>query len=123
MRETKEASAFDFERLIVYSKAKQFHKDVSDYLEGIPGKNARIIDQLARATLSVPLNIAEGAGRYSKADKKNFYVVARGSVFECVALIDILYDKRLLSKGQKEAFYSQLEELSKMLSGLINSQK
>ncbi|MFH0886753.1 MAG: four helix bundle protein [bacterium] len=114
---------FDFEKFEVYKKAKQFAKDISAYLDSIPPKNTRIIDQLSRASLSIPLNIAEGAGRYSKADKRNFYTIARGSVFECVALIDILLDKNLLNSHHRDSYYLQLEELSKMLSGLINSQK
>ena len=114
---------FDFEKFEVYIKAKQLHKDIAEYLEHIPSKNSRIIDQLFRASLSIPLNIAEGAGRYSKPDKRNFYTIARGSVFECVALIDILLDKAFLNDSQRGDYYSRLEELSKMLSGLINSQK
>ena len=114
---------FDFEKFEVYKKAKQFTKEISDYLENIPSKNTRIVDQLSRASLSIPLNIAEGAGRYSKADKKHFYTIARGSVFECIALFDILLDKKLLELELKQKWYRDLEELSKMLSGLINSQK
>jgi len=114
---------FDFEKFDVYKKAKSFTKEISDFLDTLSLKNSKIIDQLSRASLSIPLNIAEGAGRYSKADKKNFYVIARGSVFECVALLDIILDKKLVVSEQKDKWYNQLEELSKMISGLINSQK
>ncbi len=114
---------FDFEKFEVYKKAKLFASELSNFTETIPGKYARIIDQLIRASLSVPLNIAEGAGRYSKPDKKNFYVIARGSVFECVAILDILLEKKLIAVDAKEGFYQAAEELSKMISGLINSQR
>jgi four helix bundle protein len=114
---------FDFEKFDVYIKAKQFTKDASDLLSGLKNAHPRLIDQLQRAALSIPLNIAEGAGRYSKADKKNFYVIARGSVFECVAIIDILFDMGLIDDIKKSVFYGRLEELSKMISGLINSQR
>ncbi|MFH1710561.1 MAG: four helix bundle protein [bacterium] len=114
---------FDFEKFEVYKKAKQITKETSDLLTSLKGANSRIIDQLQRASLSITLNIAEGAGRYSKADKKNFYIIARGSVFECVAIFDIICDMGLISELQKAAFYERFEELSKMISGLINSQK
>ena len=112
---------FDFEKFEVYKKAKLFFNDITTFLEESKRLNNRISDQLYRAALSIPLNIAEGAGRYSKPDKRNFYTIARGSVFECTAIIDILHDKDMLSQNQKEEYYNKLEELSKMLSGLINS--
>jgi len=61
------------------------------------------------------------AGRYSKPDKRNFYTIARGSVFETTAIIDILNDKGLINSCEKADYYNRLEELSKMISGLIGS--
>ena len=114
---------FDFEKFDVYKKAKQAAKEISDLITNLKGAHPRIIDQLQRASLSIPLNIAEGAGRYSKADKKNFYIIARGSVFECVAILDIIFDLGHISETVKSDLYNKLEELSKMISGLINSQR
>ncbi len=80
---------FDFEKLEVYSKAKLFNRDVSFFLEHTNiSKNKN--DQLERAAFSIMLNIAEGSGRFTKPDKKNFYIIARGSAFECVAIFRFL---------------------------------
>ncbi|MEA3493185.1 MAG: four helix bundle protein [Candidatus Margulisiibacteriota bacterium] len=114
---------FDFEKFEVYKKSKQFASEASGLISKLKGIHPRMIDQLQRASLSIPLNIAEWAGRYSKADKRHFYVIARGSVFECVAIIDIVNDVGLISVQQKNDLYKKLEELSKMISGLINSQR
>lgn len=65
------------------------------------------------------LNIAEGSGRYSKKDKRNFYVIARGSVFECVAIFDYLKDISSISENQYTEFYNHLDELSRMLFSMI----
>jgi four helix bundle protein len=65
------------------------------------------------------LNIAEGTGRFSKADKRNFYVIARSSIFECVAIFDVLKDEKVLPELQFQHFYEQAEELSKMLFAMI----
>ena len=65
------------------------------------------------------LNIAEGSGRFTKPDKRNFYVIARGSVFECVAIFDYLQDIGILDETTFKQYYSFLEEISKMLYALI----
>ena len=114
---------FDFERLEVYNKAHTLtlkilrilyrQKDIDPYMK----------DQLKRASLSVVLNIAEGTGRVSGADKKHFYTIARGSVFECVSIVSVLYDLEILNKGQYDQLYSGYEEISKMLLSLFRSIK
>lgn len=89
---------FDFEDFPVYKDAIKFIQEVDDFLESIPQKgNLRIIDQLQKASTSITLNIAEGAGRYHKTDKRNFYVMARGSVNECVACFQIFKAKKLIN--------------------------
>ena len=82
---------FDFEKLIVYSKAKDFNKKVHALF--VSTKLDRTTKhQLRRASFSIMLNIAEGSGRSTKPDKRNFFVISRGSTFECVAIIDYLKD-------------------------------
>jgi four helix bundle protein len=111
---------FDFEKLEVYSKAKQFNSAVSLFLESAKvSKNKK--DQLERAAFSIMLNIAEGSGRFTKPDKRNFYIIARGSAFECVAIFDYLSDQKIVDKVTFKEFYSTLEEISKMLYALIKT--
>ena len=109
---------FDFEKLTVYSKAKEFNHSVSAYLEKSAISLAKK-DQLERAAFSIMLNIAEGSGRFSKLDKRKFYIIARGSAYECVAIFDYLSDRKMLDVNTFESFYNNLEELSKMLYVLI----
>jgi four helix bundle protein len=109
---------FDFEKLEVYSKAKLFNSAVSLFLEHANiSKNKN--DQLERAAFSIMLNIAERTGRFTKPDKKNFYIIARGSAFECVAIFDYLSDQKVIDQETFREFYSILEEISKMLYSLI----
>ncbi len=82
---------FNFEKLEVYAKAKKFNSAVALFLEQTKvSRNKK--DQLERAAFSIMLNIAEGSGRFTKPDKRNFYIIARGSTFECVAIFDYLKD-------------------------------
>lgn len=109
---------FDFENLTVYRKAKAYNTSINEFL--INSKLDRTTnDQLRRASFSIMLNIAEGSGRYSNRDKRNFYVISRGSVFECVAIFDYLKEIDCISQEEFNNHYQVLEELSKMLFALI----
>jgi four helix bundle protein len=109
---------FDFEKLIVYQKSKEFNSKVHSFL--INNKLDRNThDQLKRAAFSIMLNIAEGSGRFTKPDKRNFYIISRGSAFECVAIFDFLYDQEIINKSDFDEFYKSLEEMSKMLFVMI----
>lgn len=114
---------FDFENLEVYKKAKQLTKEILKFLKENKKINSYLRDQLYRAVISIVINIAEGSGRFSKADKKNFYIIARGSVYECVSILEIILEENQISKNQFDYFYQKLETISKMLLGLINSQR
>lgn len=78
-------------------------------------------DQLRRASTSIILNIAEGSGKFAKNDKKNFYIIARGSVNECVAILRILKLQNLVDEKLYNDLYHDYLEIGKMLSGLIGS--
>lgn len=111
---------FDFEKLSVYLKAKEYNKNAIIFIK--KSKIDKVIsDQLRRASFSIMLNIAEGSGRFTKADKRNFYVIARGSVFECVAIYDFLMDNNSIKEEDFKSFYKQLEDISKMLFALIRT--
>jgi four helix bundle protein len=111
---------FDFEKLSVYSKAKDYNKRVNFFMQSTKvDKTTR--DQLRRASFSVMINIAEGSGRFTNADKRNFYIIARGSAFECVAIFDYLKDIDMINEVQFIAFYENLDELSSMLYAMIKN--
>jgi len=114
---------FDFENLDVYKKAKELNKEVLSFLKENRRIDSYVRDQLKRASVSITINIAEGSGKFSKADKRNFYTIARGSVYECVSLLEIIFEENQISKEKFDYFYQRFETLSKMLFGLIRSQK
>ena len=94
---------FDFEKLEVYKKAKTYNAGIRVLLKESkldPTTN----DQLRRASFSIALNLAEGSGRFSKADRRNFFVIARSSIFECIAILDILKDEEILSLEKYNSF-------------------
>jgi len=111
--------AFIFEKLDVYQKAVDFADTIcgltKDFLKG----NYYLVDQLNRAALSISTNIAEGNGRYHRADRVNFFRIARGSAFECVPILEISTRKGLINADKSIALKSDLEDICKMLSGLM----
>ena len=67
----------------------EFVATVVDIIKQIPKGNSGLVDQLKRASLSIPLNIAEGVGKTSSADKRRYYSIARGSAMESGAILDV----------------------------------
>jgi len=114
---------FDFENLDVYKKAKELNKEILRFLKENKQIDSYLRDQLRRASISMVINIAEGSGKFSKADKKNFYITSRGSVYECVSLFEIIREENQISEDLFKYFYLKFETISKMLLGLVNSQK
>jgi four helix bundle protein len=78
---------FGFQRLDVYRCAVQFLGLAARLGERAPRGYGSLGEQLRRAALSVPLNIAEGSGK-SDRDAQRFYAIARGSALECAAILD-----------------------------------
>ena len=112
--------AFMFENLQVYQKAVDFADRVASHTESFPRGYYFLVDQLNRAALSIATNLAEGNGRYTKPDRKNFFTIARGSVQECVPLLEVARRRGFVTASGHADLKSILEEMSRMISGLIN---
>lgn len=112
--------AFMFGNLDVHQKAVDFADLASALTESFTCGCYFLADQLNRAALSVATNLAEGNGRFTKADRKNFFGIGRGSAQECVPLLELARRRRLLDDTRHAAMRAGLETIAKMLSGLIN---
>jgi four helix bundle protein len=113
---------FSFESLEVYQAALNWVEHADLLCKELKGRvSSSFLDQLMRASTSIPLNIAEGNGRWHKAEKRQFFWIARGSAFECVPIIQVIKRKGLISALDYETAYGQLESISKMLTKLIQS--
>ena len=111
--------AFAFEKLYVYQKAVDFTDIVATLTEHFPKGYGYLTNQLNRASLSIAANIAEGNGRFTKADRRNFFGIARGSLQECVPLLELARRRNLVEDKVHQELKLQLEEIARMLSGLI----
>ncbi len=107
---------FGHEKFTAYQKAIEFVAEVNPICENLPRGNAYLIDQLRRASISIPLNIAEGSGKCSSADKRRFYAIARGSAMECAAIIDVLGCLKLVGVVEIEKPKLLLDEIAAVLT-------
>ena len=114
-----ERVAFAFEKLHVYQKAVDFADRVGVVTETFAAPNRFLADQLNRASVSVAANLAEGNGRFTKADRRNFFGIARGSAQECVPLLELAKRRGLIATPRHDELKVMLEEIARMLSGLI----
>src|SRR5947209_2535884 len=79
-----------FRKLDVYQRAIEFLALAAEATANVPRENAELLDQLRRAATSIPLNIAEAAGRTGESDAARAHAIARGSAMECAAVLDAL---------------------------------
>ena len=122
MSEREKSVDFAFEKLQVYQRAIRFVSLIYTLTRSFPPhEQFGLTAQLRRAAVSIPANIAEGAGRYSDAERRQFYRTARASIFECVALLQVSINERYLDHRQSKEAYHECLELSQMLSGLIRA--
>jgi four helix bundle protein len=111
---------FDHEKLKVYQKAIEFVNWSTILQDKIKLKDP-IIDQLKRASYSIPLNISEGNGRFSSKDRCHFFDIAKGSALESSSCLDIIKVKKLTDTDDIDVGKKLLSEIVSMLVGLIKS--
>ena len=114
---------FNFEKLEVYRRSLDLAKLLSVIAGKFPYKFSRVRDQLVGAVISIPLNIAEGSGRKSIKEKRNFYKISQSSLFECIPLLEIALQLKLINDKDYKKFRKEIVVLSKMISKLIKSTK
>jgi four helix bundle protein len=109
--------AFGHERLDVYRAAIEYVAWAYRYCEKLRGhRNAK--DQLLRASQSIPLNIAEGNGKATDADRRRYFEIARGSALECAAIQDVLQVCEALPAEENAKCKATLDRIVAMLTKL-----
>lgn len=114
---------FGFEDLDVWRKSVDFADTVLSITEELSSrkKHYRLLEQLEAAATSVALNIAEGKGRYSQKEFRQFLYIARGSMYEAVTLLQIFQRRGWISREHYLALQGQAKEIINMMMGLAKS--
>jgi len=108
------------QRLDVFVTAKQFTLECYKLTKLLPAEERfNMTQQIRRAALSVCLNIAEGASRKSLAERKRYYEVARGSIIEIDAALDISTELQYCRKENMQSLGEFMQRTFSMLSKMI----
>lgn len=110
--------AFLLEKLEVYNKAVNFAEQVIKETRSFPKGYSGLVDQLQRAAVSIVANIAEGNGRWHPKERTNFFLIARGSAFETLALLQLSQRVNLITEPSFSRYMPLADEIAKMLTGL-----
>lgn len=111
---------FDHEKLNVYQLSLSSNEWVGEFLASVTAK-AAAKDQLDRAATSIPLNIAEGNGKFSRRDRARFFDIARGSALESAAALDVLVARKLTTPQAIAPAKEELRQIVNMLMGLLKT--
>lgn len=110
---------FSFEKMLAWQKAIEWADEIMEVADRLPQKHQFSLgEQLRRACLSVPNNLAEGSGRRAPAGQRFFYDVAHGSTYEVVSILTILKRRGQVTSEEFAAFYRRGDELAAMIHGL-----
>lgn len=111
---------YSYQKLEIYRKSKSFVREVFAVLN-----HSRIdrflVSQLKRASMSIMLNLAEGSSRFSKKDRRRFFIIARGSAFECGSILEFLHESDFIEEERFKELFSMSEELSRTLYSMIKN--
>lgn len=112
----------NFYELDVWKEATAFTKDVYDTLSRFPPtEKFGLVDQLRRASVSVPTNIAEGLGRFYYKEKIKFLYLARGSLVEVQSLLLLSVELGFLNKSDIVRAWKQGKICEKLINGSVKS--
>lgn len=109
-----------FRRLDVYRASVRFLPLAVEVADAMPPRMASLADQLRRASLSIPLNIAEGSGKTTAPDRRRFMAIARGSAMECAAILDACEALRVVEKPTADEANRTLVGIVQMLSRMCS---
>ena len=114
---------FDFERLEVYQTSLDYLILIEQLIRSLPKGNFHLCDQLYRASTSITLNIAEGAGEYAPKEKARFYRMAKRSATESASVLEILQKLKLTEEKTYNKGREYLIRVVSMLTRMIKSRE
>jgi four helix bundle protein len=111
-----------FKDLLVWQRSRKLVSAIYDLTVKFPGKEQfGLSSQIRRAAVSIPSNIAEGHRRNSNKEFQNFLVIARGSLAEVETQLILAQDLKFITEADAKGSLQEIDEIGRMINGLINS--
>ena len=114
---------FRFLNFEVYKKSKSFYQKINKLVKKFPKSYYHLADQLKRASLSVPLNIAEGSAKSSDKEFARYLQTSIGSINEVMACLDISFEAKLITKDQFDSLKEEAKIIARQLGSFIKKLK
>ena len=112
---------FKFERLDAWKVSLELYRKIAAVTRRLHRRDQQFLaEQIMRATLSISANIAEGTGREGMRESRQFFNIAKGSVYEVVSIAHVLRQEGLLQADEFSEAYQLCDRIAGMLSGLIS---
>lgn len=103
-----------------YKKARELRIDISCIVKKFPAfEKFMLTSQIIRSSRAITANISEGYGRFSYADTKNFFVIARGSVTETMEHLTTAFDEKYITEDELKTGEEKCEIIFKLINGYI----
>ena len=118
-----EITTLSYKDLLVWQKSLEFANNIIDLVENLDTKrnHYRLIEQIEAASTSIPMNIAEGKGRYSTKELQHFMIIARGSLYETMTLLEIFKKRQWISPEKFNTLEKEAIEITKMINAYNKS--
>lgn len=109
-----------YKELESYIQARELRMMISELVKEFPNhEKFQLVSQIVRCSRSVTANIAEGYGRYTFSDTRNFFIMARGSVTETMEHLQTAFDEKYISEDVLKAHEEKCELIFKLINGYI----
>ncbi|BBO68384.1 hypothetical protein DSCA_23140 [Desulfosarcina alkanivorans] len=114
---------FAYKQLDVWQKAVAFAVRVINTVERVFAERThfRLMEQIEASSTSIAMNIAEGKGRLSKKEFRQYLYISRGSLYETMTLLEIFHRKGWIDANELSQLEQDGLEIAAMLKGLINA--
>ena len=110
-----------YKELESYIKARELRIEISEIAKHFPSTEKFLLtNQIIRSSRSIKANIAEGYGRYTHTDTRNFFIIARGSATETMEHLTTAFDEKFITDETLRIFELKCETVIKLINGYIN---